>query len=158
MHALETLAQLCDAGTLTREYGSAAPQAAPPPPNTMVVPVPLTIVDGPRFPYRGLLVDTARHFLPLEFLLRVVDGLAAVKMNVLHIHFTDDESFPVQSSTHPDLARKGSYQFPKATFLRTNLVKLVAHAKSRGVRIVPEFVRCAFSNRILHSKMLSLFT
>jgi hexosaminidase len=52
----------------------------------------LTIEDSPRFPWRGLLLDVARHFFPVQSLKSVVDGLAALKMNVLHLHLSDDQA------------------------------------------------------------------
>ena len=63
-----------------------------------VVNAPVAITDAPRFPVRGLMVDPAINFMPINFLHRVVDGLTANKMNYLHIHFTDVTSFPVAST------------------------------------------------------------
>jgi hexosaminidase len=48
------------------------------------------INDEPRFPWRGLLIDVSRHFMPVEVIKRNLDGMAAVKLNVLHLHLTDD--------------------------------------------------------------------
>ena len=100
---------------------------------------PIAIEDRPRFGYRGLLVDTGRHFLPLSFLKHVVDGLAANKLNVMHWHIVDFQSFPCGSDTFPALAEKGAYSYPAAHFSPDNMRELVAYAKARGVRIMPEW-------------------
>jgi hypothetical protein len=65
---------------------------------------PLSIQDAPRFPHRGLLVDTSRHWLPVEALLGVIDGLARDRANVLHWHATDAQSFPLVLQSAPQLA------------------------------------------------------
>lgn len=68
-----------------------------------------TAADGPSFAHRGVLLDTARHFLPLSALLRTVDAMAASKLNVLHWHATDSHSFPLLLPGAPQLARLGAY-------------------------------------------------
>src|ERR1700719_45804 len=63
----------------------------------------VTIKDQPRFPWRGLLIDVSRHFIPLDVLKRNIDGMAAVKLNVLHLHLSDDQGFRVESKRFPKL-------------------------------------------------------
>lgn len=63
-------------------------------PSAIAIPA-VAIQDSPRFSWRGLMIDTARHFLPLQTILHALDGMAAMKMNVLHIHLVDAESWPV---------------------------------------------------------------
>jgi hexosaminidase len=103
--------------------------------------LPIFVKDAPRFGYRGLLVDTGRHFLPVSFLKTVIDGLEMNKLNVLHWHLVDAQSFPCGSSTFPELAEKGAYSYPAAAYSTDDLKALVAYAKERGVRIMPEWVR-----------------
>ena len=91
----------------------------------------LTIHDSPRFHWRGLLVDVARHFLPVEDLFAVIDGLAVLKMNVLHIHFSDDQAYRLPSAARPKLPSAEHYS-------KQQLLDLVAYAANRGVRIIPE--------------------
>ena len=103
------------------------------------VPLPLALAaDNPRFPYRGLLLDSARHFLPVATVRRVLDGMSATKLNVLHWHLTDDTSFPVQSAEYPQLSARGAFH-PGLVYTPTDLRAVVAHATARGVRVVPEF-------------------
>jgi len=61
----------------------------------------VTIKDQPRFPWRGMLIDVSRHFIPIDVLKRNIDGMAAVKMNVLHWHLSDDQGFRVESKVFP---------------------------------------------------------
>lgn len=91
----------------------------------------LSIQDSPRFPWRGLLLDVARHFFPIESLMSVVDGLAMLKMNVLHLHLSDDQGFRFPSAAYPKLASTDHYT-------REELKALVRYAAERGVRVVPE--------------------
>lgn len=62
------------------------------------------VSDSPVFPHRGLLLDTARNYLPLSAILRTIDGMAHVKLNVLHWHATDTQSFPLYLPRVPQLA------------------------------------------------------
>lgn len=89
------------------------------------------IEDQPRFTWRGLLIDVARHCIPLEVLFRVVDGMALLKMNVLHLHLTDDQGFRFPSAAFPELMSDEAYS-------AEDLGSLVAHAADRGIRVVPE--------------------
>ncbi|PYV48126.1 MAG: hypothetical protein DMG92_14620 [Acidobacteria bacterium] len=68
----------------------------------------VTIKDQPRFAWRGLLIDMGRHYIPVDVLERNIDGMAAVKMNVLHLHLSDDEGFRVESKQFPKLHEMGS--------------------------------------------------
>src|SRR6266404_1956097 len=99
------------------------------------VPV-VTIKDQPRFAWRGLLIDVGRHFIPLDVLKRNLDGMAAVKMNVLHWHLYDNEGFRVESKRFPKLQEAGS---DGLYYTQDEIRELVAYAHDRGIRVVPEF-------------------
>ena len=65
--------------------------------------VAVTISDFPRFEHRGLMLDSARHFLPVSVILHTIDAMVYSKMNTLHWHLTDAQSFPIQSTVYPNL-------------------------------------------------------
>lgn len=89
------------------------------------------IEDAPRFPWRGLLLDPARHFLSLDVLEGVLEGMAQLKLNVLHLHLTDDQGFRFASTAFPALASSQCYT-------AEDLARLVTVAADRGVRVLPE--------------------
>jgi len=96
----------------------------------------VTIKDQPRFPWRGTMIDVSRHFIPLDVLKRNLDGMAAVKMNVLHWHLSDDQGFRAQSKVFPKLTGMGSDgQF----YTQEGMRDLIGYAHDRGIRVVPEF-------------------
>jgi len=99
------------------------------------VPV-VTIDDAPRFAWRGLHIDVSRHFFPMEVLKRNLDGMAALKMNVLHWHLSDDEGFRVESKRFPKLQELGS---DGSYYTQAEIRDFVAYAHDRGIRVVPEF-------------------
>ena len=68
-----------------------------------------TIIDAPRFKYRGLLLDSGRNFFPLSSLRRMIEGMAQDKMNVFHWHMNEQHSFPFVSRSQPNLTRYGAY-------------------------------------------------
>ena len=68
----------------------------------------VTIKDQPRFPWRGLMIDVSRHFIPIDVLKRNLDGMALVKMNVFHWHLSDNQGFRAESKTFPKLTSAGS--------------------------------------------------
>lgn len=94
------------------------------------------IEDQPRFPWRGLLIDVARHFQPIEVLKRNLDGMAALKMNVLHWHLTEDQGFRVESKKYPKLHQLGS---DGNYYTQEQIKDVIVYARERGIRVVPEF-------------------
>ncbi|GLV44862.1 Hexosaminidase 2 [Carabus blaptoides fortunei] len=95
------------------------------------------IIDKPVYPHRGLLLDTARNYLPIRTIKKQIDGLAASKMNVLHWHATDSQSFPIESKRVPQLSRYGAYS-SKQIYTFADIVAIIRYAKYRGVRVIME--------------------
>jgi len=96
----------------------------------------LTIRDEPRFAWRGLSLDSSRHFIPVEGIKRTLDGMAAVKLNVFHWHLSDDQGFRMESKKYPRLQQYGS---DAMYYTQAEVRELIAYAANRGIRIVPEF-------------------
>jgi len=94
------------------------------------------IEDIPRFPWRGLMIDSGRHFQPVDVIKRNLDGLAAVKMNVLHWHLTEDQGFRVESRIYPALHELGS---DGLYYSQAQIRDIVVYAADRGIRVMPEF-------------------
>ncbi|MDZ7826395.1 MAG: family 20 glycosylhydrolase [Gammaproteobacteria bacterium] len=95
----------------------------------------LGLHDAPRFPWRGLMIDLARHHMPLATLLRTLDGMAVLGLNVLHLHLNDDQGFRVETPRCPELhARSGRDGYLD----RDEVTALVTAAGDRGIRVVPE--------------------
>lgn len=95
-----------------------------------------TIDDQPRFPWRGLMIDAGRHFMPVPVITRNLDGMEAVKMNVFHWHLSDDQGFRVESKLFPLLQGKGSNGL---YYTQKQIGEVVSYARQRGIRVVPEF-------------------
>ena len=95
------------------------------------------IRDQPRFAWRGLLIDAARHFMPVAVIKRNLDGMAAVKLNVLHWHLTDDQGFRIESKVFPRLQTVGSTD--GLFYTQAEVREVLAYAAARGIRVVPEF-------------------
>ena len=96
----------------------------------------VAVRDRPRFPWRGILVDVCRHFMPAEVLERTLDAMAAVKLNVLHLHLSEDQGFRVESRVFPRLHGMGS---DGSYYTQDQVRRIVAFARDRGIRVVPEF-------------------
>ena len=118
LHGLQTFLQLVDVSN----NGLAAPA--------------VTIQDKPRFPWRGLMIDSARHFIPLDVIRRNLDGIEAVKMNVFHWHLSENQGFRVESKRLPKLHELGS---DGLYYTQEEIRDLIAYARDRGIRVVPEF-------------------
>ena len=118
MHGLETLLQLA-----TMQHGAC------------VLPV-VDINDVPRFRWRGFMLDVSRHFEPVGTVERTLDGMAAAKLNVFHWHLSDDQSFRAESKKYPRLTETAS---EGEFYTQDQLREVVAYARARGIRVVPEF-------------------
>jgi hexosaminidase len=100
-----------------------------------VVPA-VRVSDRPRFPWRGLMLDPCRRWEPVEMVKRTLDGMASVKLNVLHWHLSEDQGFRIESKVHPKLHQLGS----DGNFYSQDQVRdVIAYARERGIRVVPEF-------------------
>jgi hexosaminidase len=104
-------------------------------PQGFSVPV-VTIDDQPRFPWRGLMIDVSRHFIPVPVLERDLDGMEAVKLNVFHWHLSDDQGFRAESLKSPLLQEKGS---DGLYYTQDQIRGVIEYARDRGIRVVPEF-------------------
>ena len=94
------------------------------------------IEDRPRFPWRGLMLDACRHWMPVEVVKRNLDAMAAVKLNVFHWHLSEDQGFRVESRKYPrlhELGSNGDY------YTQDQIRDVVAYARDRGIRVIPEF-------------------
>ena len=96
----------------------------------------IRIQDQPRFPWRGLLIDVGRHYEPMEVLKRNLDAMAAVKLNVLHWHLTEDQGFRVESKKFPKLHTLGS---DGLFYTQEQVREIIMYARDRGIRVMPEF-------------------
>ena len=130
IRGLETLSQLVD------WIGGASSDA----PYMFIIPT-VHIVDFPRFPHRGALVDTSRHFVPTSTLHAFLDAMAYNKLNVFHWHIVDDQSFPYVSQAFPLLSERGSWNAPDPshTYSPVDVAGIIDYARARGIRVVPEF-------------------
>jgi hexosaminidase len=118
MRGLETLLQLAASDSL----GAYLPAVA--------------IQDRPRFAWRGLLIDVCRHWEPVPVIERTLDAMAAVKLNVLHWHLSEDQGFRVESRLYPRLQQLGS---DGLYYTQAQIREVIAYARDRGIRVVPEF-------------------
>jgi hexosaminidase len=96
----------------------------------------IAIYDEPRFPWRGLMIDSSRHFMPVGMVKRNLDGMAAVKLNVLHWHLVDDQGFRVESLAWPKLHEQAS---DGNFYTHAQIRDVIDYAAARGIRVVPEF-------------------
>ncbi|XP_046962354.1 chitooligosaccharidolytic beta-N-acetylglucosaminidase [Vanessa cardui] len=98
----------------------------------------VTIDDKPVYPYRGILLDTARNYYSVESIKATIEAMATVKLNTFHWHITDSQSFPMVSSRRPELTKYGAYS-PSKVYSAAALREVVRFGRERGVRVLPEF-------------------
>ncbi|GAA3147380.1 beta-N-acetylhexosaminidase [Streptomyces echinatus] len=142
------------AQTLRQLLGPDAFRRAPVRPDTGLGVPDLVIADAPRFRWRGLLLDVARHFMPKEGVLRYLDLMAAHKLNVLHLHLTDDQGWRIEIKRYPRLTETASWRARTKIghrasplwdekphgghYTQDDLREIVAYAAERHISVVPE--------------------
>lgn len=111
----------------------------------------LTIEDAPRFPYRGIMLDVSRHFMPVDFIIKYLDELAALKLNSFHWHLTDGQAFRFESKKYPLLHTAKSPQWPtnEGFYSQNEMRDIVKYASERFITIIPEIDVPAHSNAAL---------
>ncbi|XP_072167087.1 beta-hexosaminidase subunit alpha-like isoform X1 [Diadema setosum] len=97
-----------------------------------------SITDFPRFRHRGFMVDSSRHFLSMSSIFQTLDAMAYNKLNVLHWHIVDDQSFPYESAAYPVMSQKGAFD-QHHIYTRENVKAVIEYARLRGIRVMPEF-------------------
>ncbi|XP_065187725.1 uncharacterized protein LOC135818301 [Sycon ciliatum] len=122
-HGLETFSQLVHFDAESATY--------------VIANTPIEVEDKPRFPHRGILLDTARHYHSLPVVKRFIRSLGHAKLNVFHWHIVDNQAFPLQLHTLPNLV-KGAFS-PQEIYTPEDVADIVAYAKLHGVRVIPEF-------------------
>ena len=108
-------------------------------------PASCSVADAPAFPYRAFMVDTARYFFSAEFVMRIIDGMALNKLNVLHWHITDSQSFPLEVPSWPQLSTAGAFvphsflcAASRCTYTVDEVRSVAAYGLQRGIRVLIE--------------------
>jgi hexosaminidase len=117
----------------------------------------LSIKDAPRYPFRALMLDPARHFLPIEDIKKYVEVMSQYKFNKLHLHLTDDQGWRIEINGYEKLTSIGSIREEtdgdglkhEGYYTQKELKELVAFAKDRFVEIIPELDMPGHSDAIL---------
>ncbi|KAK1559277.1 hypothetical protein Q3G72_012727 [Acer saccharum] len=122
LHGLQTFSQLCQFNFSSRVIE--------------VSKTPWTITDQPRFSFRGLLIDTSRHYQPLPTLKKVIDSMAYAKLNVFHWHIVDTQSFPLEIPSYPKLW-DGAYSIQER-YTVADAAEIVRYAQRRGINVLAE--------------------
>ena len=156
-YGIQTLRQICPKSVEKQEEKSAS-----------VFEIPcVDIIDYPRFTWRGFHVDVARHFLPKEDIFKIIDFMALQKLNILHLHLTDDQGWRVEIKQYPKLMtisskRRGTSIGPndkdrkeidniphEGFYTQDELKEIVKHAASQFITIVPEIEFPGHSQAVL---------
>lgn len=104
--------------------------------NGLIIEQPVQIEDSPLYAWRGIMIDTGRNFITTKKIKEQIDGMALSKLNILHWHLDDSQSWPVQMSTYPQMT-KDAYS-PSQTYSHDDIKDIIEYARQRAVRVVPE--------------------
>lgn len=102
----------------------------------LVIEQPVEILDEPNYPYRGVMIDSGRNFISVAKIKEQIDGLALSKLNILHWHITDSQSWPMHLDKYPQVT-KDAYS-AREVYSNEDVANIINYARARGVRIVPE--------------------
>lgn len=102
----------------------------------LIIEEPVHISDAPLYPYRGIMLDSGRNFISVPKILEQIDGMALSKLNVLHWHLDDSQSWPVEMEAYPQMT-KDAFS-PREVFSKDDIRRVISYAKARGVRVIPE--------------------
>ncbi|KAF2202036.1 hypothetical protein GQ43DRAFT_414460 [Delitschia confertaspora ATCC 74209] len=111
---------------------------------------PVNIFDTPKFPHRGINIDVARQVIPLHLICHQIDAMAYNKMNRLHLHVTDSQSWPLEIPALPELAEKGAYR-PTSTYSPDDFRNIQRYAALQGVEVITEIDMPGHTSSIWHS-------
>lgn len=128
----------------------------------------LTIQDGPRFPYRGFMLDVTRYFLPKENVMKMIDCMAMLKLNRLHLHLVDDNGWRLEIKKYPRLTKIGAWRVHRDTdfaqrknalpgeptpdggfYTQEDMKEIIAYAAARQIEVIPEIEMPAHTNSSL---------
>lgn len=106
----------------------------------------INIDDAPRFPHRAIMLDPARHFIPLADVKFFIDQMARFKFNILQLHLTDDQGWRIEIKSHPELTQKGAFRAPGGSsngpdngyYTQEEIKELIEYAAKRNIEIIPE--------------------
>lgn len=128
LRALETVKQLLQFAWMENDNAVAV---------YVIRDTPLYIQDSPEYPYRGLMIDTARHYLSVDLIVSNLYVMAANKLNALHWHMTDSQSWPYDSAAFPELAASGAYCV-ECHYTKDQIQSVIDEASLLGIRVIVE--------------------
>ncbi|KAJ5114497.1 hypothetical protein NUU61_000256 [Penicillium alfredii] len=102
----------------------------------LIIEQPVRIEDAPLYPYRGIMIDTGRNFISVRKIFEQIDGMALSKLNVLHWHLDDAQSWPMQIRSHPHMTKDAFST--REIYTEEDMRRVIAYARARGVRVIPE--------------------
>lgn len=102
----------------------------------LLVEQPVSLADKPLYPHRGVMIDTGRNFLSVPKIYEQLDGMALSKLNVLHWHLVDSQSWPIEIKAYPQVTQD-AYS-AREIYTQDDVRALIAYAKARGIRVIPE--------------------
>jgi hexosaminidase len=102
----------------------------------LIIEQPVKIKDAPLYPHRGIMMDTGRNFITMRKIFEQIDGMALSKLNVLHWHLDDSQSWPMQIRSYPEMT-KDAYS-AREVYTENDMRRVITYARARGVRVIPE--------------------